>query len=138
MHVDAEAQAPPLICVVVLAERMLGGNQEEMKEVPGGRVAEKMLTRMIGVSAKISVGTVAMNVATTAMTTGKSELPPEVRKKVRRPHIHWSPFNIKNGASLHGRNNCFFSELFWFGKINLQEILSISKSLFLPITIHSC
>lgn len=101
MRVDAEAQAAPLICVVVLAERMLGGNQAEMKEAPGGRVAEKMLTKMIGVSVKNSVGTAAMNVATTAVTTGKSELPPEVRMKVRRPHIPWRALNIKNGASLH-------------------------------------
>lgn len=64
---------PPLISVIVLTERTLGGNQVEMKEAPGGKVAEKMLTViMIAVT------------ATTAATTVNPELRPEVRMKVRR------------------------------------------------------
>lgn len=84
MRDEEEARAPPLNCVTVLTERMLGGSQVEMKEAPGGRVAEKKLTVMIAASAT----TAAMNVATNAVTTWKSELLPEVRKKVRRLLIH--------------------------------------------------
>lgn len=69
-----------------------------MKKAPGGRVAEKMLTVMIGVS----VTTVAMNVATTAVTTGKSELLLEVRMKVRLLLIRWTALSIDVEASLHG------------------------------------
>lgn len=51
-----------------------------MKEAPGGRVAEKMLTAMTDVFVMMAVMNVVMNVATTV----KSDLLPAVRKKVRR------------------------------------------------------
>lgn len=85
MRDKEEAQAPPLICVIVLIERTFGRNQVEMKEAPGGTVAKKMLTViMIGVTATIIVGNAPTSAAMTATTTVNPELRPEVKKKVRR------------------------------------------------------
>lgn len=122
----------------------------EMKEVPGGRVAEKMLTVMT----VVSVTTIVVNAAMTAVmidvknvvTTEKSDLLPEVRMKVRRLLICWRFFNV-NRASLHSpslkqkwvgnRSAHPGNFLLWpqgcailllLHKINLQEILSILKN----------